>query len=56
MVAVAPAVENLTLDVTQEIHVRSSMTATFAALLKRGTRGRSYANGPRALAWRPLVP
>jgi hypothetical protein len=33
MAAVAPAVENLTFSVTQEIHVRSSLEATFAALL-----------------------
>jgi hypothetical protein len=35
MVAVAPAIENLTLSVTQEIHVRSSLKATFAALLEQ---------------------
>jgi hypothetical protein len=35
MVAVAPAIENLTLSVTQEIHVRSSLTKTFAALLEQ---------------------
>jgi hypothetical protein len=31
--ATARSIENLTLDITQEIHVRSSLTATFAALL-----------------------
>jgi hypothetical protein len=35
MAAVAPALENLTLSVTQEIHVRSSLTSTFAALLEQ---------------------
>ena len=35
MVAVAPAIENLTLSITQEIHVRASVTATFAALLEQ---------------------
>jgi uncharacterized protein YndB with AHSA1/START domain len=35
MVAAAPAIENLTLNITQEIHVRSSITATFAALLEQ---------------------
>lgn len=35
MVATAPAIENLTLNITQEIHVRSSITATFAALLEQ---------------------
>ena len=34
MPATAPAIENLTLSITQEIHVRSSLTATFAALLE----------------------
>jgi uncharacterized protein YndB with AHSA1/START domain len=33
MAAVAPAVENLIFAFTQEIHVRSSLAATFAALL-----------------------
>ncbi|RPH59695.1 MAG: SRPBCC domain-containing protein [Acidobacteria bacterium] len=35
MVAVAPALENLTLSVSQEMHVRSSLSATFAALLEQ---------------------
>ena len=34
MTAVAPAIENLSLNITEEIHVRSSLTATFAALLE----------------------
>jgi hypothetical protein len=34
MIAVAPTIENLSLDITEEIHVRSSLTATFAALLE----------------------
>ena len=34
MPAVAPAIENLSLDITEEIHVRSSLAATFAALLE----------------------
>jgi hypothetical protein len=33
MPAVAPALEGLSLDVTREMHVRSSLEATFAALL-----------------------
>jgi Activator of Hsp90 ATPase homolog 1-like protein len=33
MIAVAPAIESLSLNITEEIHVRSSLTATFAALL-----------------------
>ena len=35
MVAVAPAIENMTLNIAQDIHVRSSLTATFAALLEQ---------------------
>jgi len=35
MVEVAPAIENLTLSITHEIHVRSSLTATFAAILEQ---------------------
>ena len=34
MIAVAPAIENLSLNITEEIHVRSSVAATFAALLE----------------------
>lgn len=35
MVAVAPGIENLTLNVTQEIHVRASLAKTFAALIEQ---------------------
>jgi hypothetical protein len=31
----APAIENLTFTISQEIHVRSSLTATFAALIEQ---------------------
>ena len=34
MIAVAPAIENMSLNITEEIHVRSYLTATFAALLE----------------------
>jgi hypothetical protein len=34
MPAVAPALENLSLDIKEEMHVRSSLDATFAALLE----------------------
>jgi len=43
--AVAPAVENLSLDVTEEIHVRSSLSATFAALLEEMGPGNEGHNG-----------
>lgn len=35
MVAVDPGIENLTLHITQEIHVRASLAKTFAALLEQ---------------------
>lgn len=35
MVAVAPGIENLTLNITQEIHVNASLEKTFAALLEQ---------------------
>ncbi len=34
MPAIAPALEGLSIDITQEIHVRSSLEASFAALLE----------------------
>jgi uncharacterized protein YndB with AHSA1/START domain len=34
MTATAPAIDSLSLNITEEIHVRSSLTATFAALLE----------------------
>ena len=35
MTAIAPTHDNLTLNVTQEVHVRSSLNTTFAALLEQ---------------------
>jgi len=34
MTAIAPAIESSSLNITEEIHVRSSLSATFAALLE----------------------
>ena len=34
MVAVAPSIENLSFSIKEEIHVRSSLAATFAAILE----------------------
>ncbi len=34
MTALAPAIDTLSLDITEEAHVRSSLTAAFAALLE----------------------
>jgi hypothetical protein len=35
MLTTAPMIENLTLNIVQEIHIRSSLTATFAAVLEQ---------------------
>jgi len=35
MISAAPGIENLTLDLTQEIHVRAPLDVTFAALLEQ---------------------
>ena len=35
MLSTAPTIENLTLSLVQEVHVRSSLSATFAALLEQ---------------------
>ena len=55
MIAVAPAIENLSLNITEEIHVRSSLTATFAALLEEmgpSNEGQNSAPMPMTLeAW-----
>ena len=34
MIAIAPAIDHLSLNITEDSHVRSSLTATFAALLE----------------------
>jgi hypothetical protein len=55
MIAVAPAIENLSLDIAEEIHVRSSLTATFAALLEEmGPSNEGANNAPMPMileAW-----
>lgn len=35
MLTTAPTIENLTLNIVEEIHIRSSLSATFAALLEQ---------------------
>ena len=35
MLTTAPTIENLTLNIVQEIHIRSSLAATFAAILEQ---------------------
>jgi Activator of Hsp90 ATPase homolog 1-like protein len=55
MTALATALDNLSLDLTQETHVRSSAAATFAALLEEmgpGNVGQKNAPMPMTLeAW-----
>ena len=41
----APTIENLTLNNVQEIHIRSSLTATFAALLEQIGRSHETPDG-----------
>ena len=56
MPAVAPALEGLSLDITQEIHVRSSLVATFKALLEEMGPANQGHNGtpmPMTLEARP---
>ena len=54
MIAVAPAIEHLSLDITEEIHVRSSLTATFAALLEEmGPSNVGHNNAPMPMTLEP---
>lgn len=50
----APVIENLTLTVAQEIHVRSSLTATFAALLEQmGPSNEGHTASPMPMTIEP---
>jgi hypothetical protein len=55
MTTIAPVLDNLSLDITEEIQVRSSVTATFAALLEElgpSNEGKDRAPMPMVLeAW-----
>ena len=54
MIAVAPAIENLSLNITEETHVRSSLTATFAALLEEmGPSNQGANNAPMPMILEP---
>ena len=53
MTAIAPAIDEMTLTVTQEIHVRAPLAATFAALLEElGPSNQSEA-GPMPMVLEP---
>ena len=45
MVLAAPTVDSLTLNITEEIHVRASLEATFAALLEQMGPGNETPDG-----------
>jgi Activator of Hsp90 ATPase homolog 1-like protein len=54
MTAVASAADNLTLNITHEIHVRSSLKATFAALLEQlGPANESHDGKPLPMKIEP---
>jgi hypothetical protein len=54
MNAPAPAIENLTLNITEEIHVHASLDATFAALLEEIGPGSQGPDGkPMAMKIEP---
>jgi len=47
VVTIAPTVENLTLNITQEIRVQASLEATFDALLEQMGPGNETPEGCR---------
>jgi Activator of Hsp90 ATPase homolog 1-like protein len=53
MVAIATGLENHTLTVTQEIHVRASLTATFAALIEQMGPSNGYEDKPMPMVLEP---
>jgi hypothetical protein len=54
MATVAPATENLTFIVTQEIHVRSSLAKTFASLLEQmGPANQGHEGSPMPMTIEP---
>ena len=54
MTAIAPAIENLSLTVTEEIRVRSSLATTFAALLEEmGSSNEGHNGAPMPMTLEP---
>ena len=54
MIATVPGIETLTLNITQEIHVRASLDVTFAALLEQLGPANESEHGPMPMkleAW-----
>ena len=53
MIETAAGIENLTLNVTQEIHVKASLDATFAALVEQLGKGNETPGGPMPMKIEP---
>jgi hypothetical protein len=54
MITTAPTIEDLTLSLTQEIHVKASLDATFAALLEQvGPHNETHEGKPMPLKLEP---
>jgi uncharacterized protein YndB with AHSA1/START domain len=53
MLSTATGIENLTLNVTQEVHVRASLEATFAALLEQLGPGNDTPDKPMPMKIEP---
>ena len=54
MTAVAPALDHLSLTVTEDIHVRATLDKTFAALLEElGPSNRGYNDAPMPMTLEP---
>ena len=54
MTAIAPAIDNLSLNITEETHVRSSLAATFAALLEEmGPSNEGHNDTPMPMTLEP---
>ena len=54
MTAVAPALDHLSLTVTEDIHVRATLDKTFAALLEElGPSNRGYHDAPMPMTLEP---
>jgi uncharacterized protein YndB with AHSA1/START domain len=54
MISTAPSIENMTLDITQEIHVHAPLDVTFAALLEQmGPRNQRGDDDPMPMKIEP---
>ena len=54
MTTATPAIENLSLNITEEIHVRASLAATFAALLEEiGPSNQGHQGTPMPMTLEP---